>query len=87
MAVASQDMAKAEKYLLLSSEANDKLGDQRLRATTCSMLAHLYRNEGRLNKAMALYRQTILAWQEQGHQSAVAHQLECLAYIDIAGQQ
>jgi hypothetical protein len=32
---------------------------------------------------MAIYRQTILSWQEQGHQAAVAHQLECFAYIAI----
>jgi hypothetical protein len=56
-------------------------------ATTRSMLAHIYRNEGQLDEALALYRQTILAWQEQGHQSAVAHQLECFAYIAMVGQQ
>jgi hypothetical protein len=32
---------------------------------------------------MDIYRQTILSWQEQGHQAAVAHQLECFAYLAI----
>jgi K+/H+ antiporter YhaU regulatory subunit KhtT len=36
-----------------------------------------------LDEAAAIYRQTILSWQEQGHQAAVAHQLECFAYIAI----
>lgn len=43
----------------------------------------MYRQEGRLGEAAAVYRQTILAWQEQGHRAAVAHQLECFAYIAI----
>jgi predicted ATPase/class 3 adenylate cyclase len=87
MAMAYEDMNKAEEYLLLASDTYGKLGDQRMAATAQSMLAHIYRNEGRLNEAFALYRQTILAWQEQGHQSAVAHQVECFAYIAMARQQ
>jgi predicted ATPase/class 3 adenylate cyclase len=87
LAIAYQDMIEAKKYLLLASDTYDRLGDQRLAATTRSMLAHIYRNEGRLNEALTLYHQTILAWQEQGHQSAVAHQLECFAYISIEEQR
>jgi predicted ATPase/class 3 adenylate cyclase len=87
VAMAYQDMTKAEEYSLLASDTYGKLGDQRMAATTRSMLAHIYRNEGQLDEALALYRQTILAWQEQGHQSAVAHQLECFAYIAMVGQQ
>ena len=87
MAVAYKDMTKATKSLLLALETYDKLGDQRMAATARSMLAHIYRNEGRPNEALALYRQTILAWQEYGHRSAVAHQLECFAYIAILEQQ
>jgi hypothetical protein len=68
---------------LIAIEANEKLGNQRLVATGRSELAHLYRKEGRQDEAMAIYRQTILSWQEQGHQAAVAHQLECFAYIAI----
>jgi len=40
-----------------------------------------------LEEASAIYRQTILSWQEQGHQAAVAHQLECFAYIAIVGEK
>ena len=52
-------------------------------ATSRSELAHIYRHEGRWDEAAAIYRQTILTWQEQGHQAAVAHQLECFAYLAI----
>jgi tetratricopeptide (TPR) repeat protein len=76
-------MAEAERYHQLAVEANEKLGNQRMAATGRSELAHLYRREGRWDEAEVLYRQTILAWQEQGHQAAVAHQLECFAYVAI----
>jgi predicted ATPase/class 3 adenylate cyclase len=79
----TKDLSEAERYYLLAIEGNEKLGNQRLTATGRSELAHLYRQEGRLDEASAIYHQTILSWQEQGHQAAVAHQLECFAYIAI----
>ena len=87
MAIAQQDTADAERYLLLASDTYAKLNDQRMVATSQSELAHMYRREGRFKEALDLYRQTILAWQEQGHRSAVAHQLECFAYMAIAAKQ
>ena len=84
---AAQNPVEAERYLLLAIQANEKWGHQRMVATARSELAHLYRHEKRLEDAMALYRQTILSWQEQGHLSAVAHQLECFAYLSIAWRQ
>lgn len=84
---ATQNSDAAEKYLLQAIEANEKLGQHRMVATAKSELAHLYRQERRLDEAVALYSQTILSWQEQGHQSAVAHQLECFAYLAIARGQ
>jgi predicted ATPase/class 3 adenylate cyclase len=87
MARASKNMVEAEKYFLLAVEGTEKWGDQRLIATARSELAHLYRQVSRLDEAVALYRQTIPSWQEQGHLSAVAHQLECFAFIAIARDQ
>ena len=75
--------SEAEYNFSVAIEANEKLGNRRLAATGRSELAHLYRREGRLEEAAAIYRQTILSWQEQGHQAAVAHQLECFAYLAI----
>jgi ATP/maltotriose-dependent transcriptional regulator MalT len=76
--------AEAEKYFLLVIDINEKLGNQRMAATARSELAHLYRRAKRWDEAASIYRQTILSWQEQGHQAAVAHQLECFAYLAIA---
>ncbi len=81
------NFSEAESYFSVAIETNEKLGNRRLTATGRSELAHLYRHEGRLEEAAAIYRQTILAWQEQGHQAAVAHQLECFAYLAIVDEQ
>jgi tetratricopeptide (TPR) repeat protein len=80
------DTSEAERYYWITIESNEKLGNQRLKASGRSELAHMYRQEGRLDEAAAIYRQTILSWQEQGHQAAVAHQLECFAYIALVRQ-
>ena len=80
-------IAEAEKYFMMTSDVNEKLGNQRLATTARSELAHLYRSQGKLDEAKALYLQTILAWQEQGHQAAVSHQLECFAYLALQRQQ
>jgi predicted ATPase/class 3 adenylate cyclase len=79
----NRNISEAERYYLLVIESNEKLGNQRLIATAKSDLAHLYRQEGRQDEALAIYRQTIRSWQELGHRAAVAHQLECFAYIAI----
>ncbi len=75
------NISEAERYYTMAVEANERLGNQRLVTTGQSELAHLYRHAGRKEEAAAIYRQTILSWQEQGHQAAVAHQLECYAYL------
>ena len=46
-------------------------------------MAHILRQEGAIEEAEVYYRLSIVGWQELGHRSAVAHQLECLAYIAI----
>jgi predicted ATPase/class 3 adenylate cyclase len=46
-----------------------------------SELAHILRRRGELDEAQAIYMETIPLWLELGHQSAVAHELECLAAI------
>lgn len=80
----SQNYLAAEQNYLLAIEVNKKLGNHRLVASAQSDLAHVYRQQERLDEAGAIYRRTILSWQEQGHQAAVAHQLECFAYLAIA---
>jgi predicted ATPase/class 3 adenylate cyclase len=58
-----------------------ELGDQHRVNMVKSELAHLDRREGKLDKAEAVYRETILEWKRLGHRAAIAHQLECFASI------
>ena len=44
-------------------------------------MAHALRRGGRLDEALALYRETIGGWVHLGHKGAVANQLENIAYL------
>ena len=50
-------------------------------------MAHVARQIGNFQEALALYRETLPDWQKMGHRGAVAHQLECLAFIAKAREQ
>ncbi len=52
-----------------------------------SEVGHLCRSQGQLSEAAAIYRETVRAWHEIGHRAAVAHELECLAFIAVARGQ
>jgi len=58
-----------------------ELGDERLALASRSDLAHALRRGGRLDDALVIYRETILAWVHLGHRGAVANQLENVAYL------
>jgi len=62
----------------------DQMGNQSMHNVNRSEMAHFLRNQGRYPEALAVYRETILFWQEMGHLAAVAHELECIAYIAVA---
>jgi tetratricopeptide (TPR) repeat protein len=52
-----------------------------------SELAHMDRYEGKLQQAEETYRKTIVVWQKIGHRAAVAHQLECFAFLAKAHEE
>src|SRR5688572_26233656 len=52
-----------------------------------SDMAHAARQLGNFEEALALYRETLPDWQKIGHRGAVAHQLECFAFIAKAQEQ
>ena len=52
-----------------------------------SELAHLERRHGHFAQAKSLYRETIRAWQKIGHRAAIAHELECLAFVAKAQEE
>jgi predicted ATPase/class 3 adenylate cyclase len=49
--------------------------------------AHLERKVGNYARALELYRETIVAFRDVGQRGAVAHQLECFAFIALAQNQ
>ena len=58
-----------------------ELGDERFVLASRSDMAHALRRGGRLDEALALYRETIGGWVHLGHKGAVANQLENIAYL------
>jgi predicted ATPase/class 3 adenylate cyclase len=64
-----------------------QLGDRNMVNATQSERAHIERRLGHYSQAVALYSKTLLGWQELGNLAALAHELECLAFIAIAQNQ
>ena len=52
-----------------------------------SELGHIARHTGDINQAKKIYNETIKGWQDLGNRSALAHQLECFAFIAKAQEQ
>ncbi len=52
-----------------------------------SELGHTARQTGDLDQARKIYRETIKGWQDLGHRAAIAHQLECFAFIAMAQEE
>jgi hypothetical protein len=64
-----------------------EMGDQRSITGHQSDVAHVARQRGDYVEALALYRETLPDWQKIGHRGAVAHQLECMAFIAKAQER
>ena len=81
------DHNEARKHADRMLDLHQEMGDQLSVTTHQSIMAHVARQLGNFEEALALYRQTIQEWQEIGHRGAVAHQLECFAFIAKAQEQ
>jgi tetratricopeptide (TPR) repeat protein len=79
----AQAAAQFEACLPLFTELRDK---HRI-VMVHSELAHLQRRQGHFVEAKPLYRETIQEWQRLGHRAAIAHQLECFAFIAKAQEE
>ncbi|HKY55314.1 MAG TPA: AAA family ATPase, partial [Anaerolineales bacterium] len=64
-----------------------ELGDKHRINMIKSELGHIERETGRYEQAIPIYRETILEWQRLGHRAAIAHQLECFAFVAKAQEQ
>lgn len=75
------DMEAARAAFLESAEIATKIGNRRVVYSSRSELAHFLRKNGELDEPLATYRDLLPKWKELGHRAAVAHELECVAYI------
>ncbi|MFN2118781.1 MAG: ATP-binding protein, partial [Anaerolineales bacterium] len=77
-------LGNIDKARVLYKKAADdarELGNMRLVYSCHSELAHILRRHGDLDEALALYAEVLPRWKDLGHRSAVAHELECIAFI------
>jgi predicted ATPase/class 3 adenylate cyclase len=52
-----------------------------------SELGHVERQTGNLTKAKLNYKETLKGWQNLGNRAAIAHELECFAFIAITEEE
>jgi predicted ATPase/class 3 adenylate cyclase len=81
------DLSEARKHADLMLDLHREMGDQLSVTGHQSAMAHVARQMGNYQEALALYRETLPDWQKMGHRGAVAHQLECFAFIAKAQEQ
>jgi ATP/maltotriose-dependent transcriptional regulator MalT len=78
---ASGDIETARRGFRETAELGLRMGNRQMFCASRSELAHVLREHGDLDEPLAIYREVILGWREFGHRAAVAHELECIAFI------
>lgn len=68
------------KFLESANIANG-FGNKRIVYSSRSELAHILREYGEIEEPLEIYRELLPKWKDLGHRAAVAHGLECIAYI------
>jgi predicted ATPase/class 3 adenylate cyclase len=81
------NVPEARKHANLMLDLHREMGDQHSIVGHQSEMAHVARRMGNYREALTLYRETLPGWQKIGHRGAVAHQLECMAFIAKAQEQ
>jgi predicted ATPase/class 3 adenylate cyclase len=64
-----------------------RLRNKNFQTVVTSELGHIARHTGDINQAKKIYNETIKSWQDLGNRSAIAHQLECYAFIAVAEEK
>ena len=85
--ILQKEFQKARENFKIAMQTMQEIGSTRNVIMIKSDLAHILRHEGNYPEAISSYRETILEWQRMGHRSAVAHQLECMAFVAKAMEQ
>jgi len=75
------DYEKARAQFKQSADAAQRMGNMRIVYSCHSELAHILRRHGEIDEALELYKGVLPKWKELGHRAAVAHELECIAFI------
>jgi hypothetical protein len=86
-AAAVGDLVTARAGFKESAEIAMKMGNKRIVYSSQSEFAHILRAHGELEEALATYRDLLPKWKDLGHRPAVAHELECVAYILIRKEE
>ncbi len=81
------DIETARAGFRESGEIAKKMGNKRIYYSSQSELAHVLRAHGEFDEPLAIYKDLLPKWRDLGHRAAVAHELECIAYILIRKEQ
>lgn len=81
------DLELARVKLRESAEHARQLGNKRLVYSSQSELAHILRANGEYDEPLQIYRDLLPKWKDMGHRAAVAHELECIAYILVRKEE
>jgi non-specific serine/threonine protein kinase len=77
------DIESAREKFKESGEIASRIGNKRILYSSRSELAHILREHGELDEPLGIYKDLLPKWKDLGHRAAVAHELECIAYILI----
>jgi tetratricopeptide (TPR) repeat protein len=75
------ELGTARAKFMQSAGLAKKLGNKRQMYSCYSEMAHVIREHGELDEPLEIYRDLLPKWKDLGHRAAVAHELECIAYI------
>ena len=75
------DVESARARFRESGEIASRMGNKRILYSSQSELAHVLREHGELDEPLGIYKDLLPKWKDLGHRAAVAHELECIAYI------
>jgi tetratricopeptide (TPR) repeat protein len=80
----SGDYEEAYAGLEEAATLYHQIGDRAFYNGSRSEIGHVLRRQGRYPEAAAIYAETPRVWPALGQHAAIAHELECLAYIAAA---
>jgi predicted ATPase/class 3 adenylate cyclase len=75
------DLKLAREKFMESAQVSRSIGHKRIVYSSQSEFAHILRAHREYDEALELYRGLLPKWKDLGHRAAVAHELECTAFI------